>query len=128
MSAVQAVEQDCNNLGALLQRMLGLLSKPQAAAELFAKEHAAKCTAAGSDVAAADGSASEVHTAPVEKGATAVIAYALNQTSPCMASSSGRCYATQAPLCSGDLFGLHLHCQFVFFVVVQCKPILTICL
>lgn len=35
---MQAVEADCATLGALLKSMLGLLSKPQAAAHLFASE------------------------------------------------------------------------------------------
>ena len=35
---LQDVEADCNSLGALLKAMLGLLSKPQAAANLFASE------------------------------------------------------------------------------------------
>ena len=38
MGVLQAVEADCNTLGALLKAMLGLLSKPQAAANLFAQE------------------------------------------------------------------------------------------
>lgn len=50
MIMMQAVEQECNNLGALLQHMLALLSKPHKAADLFAREQAARSTAAAPGV------------------------------------------------------------------------------
>ena len=47
IQCLQAVEKDCNTLGALLQRILGLLSKQKEAADLFVRENLASGMAAG---------------------------------------------------------------------------------
>lgn len=47
VQCLQVVEKDCNTLGALLQRILGLLSKQKEAADLFARECLASGMAAG---------------------------------------------------------------------------------
>lgn len=55
---LQDVEADCNSLGALLKAMLGLLSKPQAAANLFASE---AHSLAGASSTAAEVPAADAH-------------------------------------------------------------------